>query len=236
MYLPRPHDLLWRPYVTEHHARIPGSRPVRNCSSGACRHCPDRADGCPSASPLVLDHTGADIYRSAFTGGECDSSKYQSFSIDKTTGKLNYLGSSASQFLFNTPLTFSASNLYAYGSQCINFQVGYLDTFEALKRESNGFLADTSLGANTPATPSSNQFYCRSITAVDPANHVAMGLQLIDNGTSSPIGNPQIASYTIGSNGGLTTSNTSSNMPNTTVGFIFDLAMSPRAGCWPWPG
>src|ERR1700724_3569991 len=94
------------------------------------------------ASPLVLDHTGADLYRPAFVGGLCESSEYQSFNIDKTTGKLKLLGSSAQKFLFSTPLSFSGNNVYAYGSDCIDYKGSYLDTFQTLKRESNGFLAD----------------------------------------------------------------------------------------------
>lgn len=184
-------------------------------------------DGCVSSSPLVLDHTGADLYRPAFVGGLCDSSEYQSFNIDKTTGRLKLLGSSAQKFLFNTPLTFSGNNVYAYGSDCINFQGNYLDTFQTLKRESNGFLADTSFTTNPPPSPTSGEFYCRSLTAADPTSHVAVAVQLIDTNTSSPVGLPQVATYTSSSSGNLTTTSTHANMPKTATGFVLDLAMSP---------
>ena len=184
-------------------------------------------DGCVSSSPLVLDHTGADLYRPAFVGGLCESSEYQSFNIDKTTGKLKLLGSSAQKFLFNTPLSFSGNNVYAYGSDCIDYKGNYLDTFETLKRESNGFLADTSLTTAPPASPSSSDFYCRSLTAADPANHVAVAVQLIDNNTSSTVGLRQLATYTSNSSGNLTTTSTQANMPKTATGFVLDLAMSP---------
>ncbi|MCU1314557.1 MAG: hypothetical protein JWM54_2314, partial [Acidobacteriaceae bacterium] len=184
-------------------------------------------DGCVSSSPLVLDHTGADLYRPAFVGGLCESSEYQSLNIDKTTGKLKLLGSSAQKFLSSTPLSFSANNVYAYGSDCFNYKGSYLDTFQTLKRESNGFLADTSLTTNPPPSPSSSEFYCRSLTAADPANHVAVAVQLIDFNTSSTVGLPQLATYTSTSSGNLTTTSTQANMPKTATGFVLDLAMSP---------
>jgi 6-phosphogluconolactonase (cycloisomerase 2 family) len=184
-------------------------------------------DGCVSSSPPVLDHTGADLYRPALVGGLCESSEYQSFNIDKTTGKLKLLGSSAQKFLFNTPLSFSGNNIYAYGSDCINYKGNYLDTFQALRRESNGFLADTSFTTNPPPSPSSSEFYCRSLTAADPTNHVAVAVQLIDFNTSSTVGLPQLATYTSASSGNLTTTSTQANMPKTATGFVLDLAMSP---------
>jgi hypothetical protein len=68
------------------------------------------------------------LYRPALVGGLCESSEYQSFNIDKTTGKLKLLGSRAQKFLFSTPLSFSANNVYAYGSDCINYKGGVIST------------------------------------------------------------------------------------------------------------
>lgn len=52
-------------------------------------------------------------------------------------------------------------------------------------------------------------------------------LQPIDPTTSSPDGPTQLASYTIGSSGALTTSSTDANMPSTTVEPILNLSMAP---------
>jgi hypothetical protein len=80
--------------------------------------------GCFYATPLVLDHTGATLYREEDVGGLCEEAEYQSFTIDIPTGKLKYIGKSGQQFLFNTPLSFSGNNKFAYGSDCIDYQGG----------------------------------------------------------------------------------------------------------------
>ena len=189
-------------------------------------------DGCVTASPLVLEHTGADLYRRATVGLHCDSSAHQSFQIDKATGRLKLLGTSAAKFLNSTPLTFSGDNVYAYGtngyssgSEC--FKGVSSNTFQTLKRESNGFLADTSFTTNPPPSPSSGKFYCRSLTAADPANHVAVAVQLTDTSTLSAVGLPQLARYTSDSSGNLTTTSKHANMPTTATGAVIGLGMSP---------
>jgi hypothetical protein len=182
--------------------------------------------GCAYPGDLVLDHSGSDLYLSATTGGLCDHSKYQSYKINWQTGVLTYLGSAAESFLFSTPLTISSNNLYAYGTRCINYQGNYLDTFSVLHRDSNGFLTLT--GIPQPSANNGNTFYCADGAAADPAGHVAIGLQAIDN-NSSPAGLPHIASYTIGSSGALSTPTPFSSMPTASVGdgFSLSLRMSP---------
>ena len=183
--------------------------------------------GCIFPGALVLDHSGTDLYFSGTTGSLCDHSLYQSFKINSTTGFLQFLGNTPDLFLFNTPLTFSGNNVYAYGTDCVNFQGNYTDTFTTYKRESTGALAATSISAPTPPPPSASDFYCRSLVAADPTNHLALALQAIDNTTSSPDGLPQLASYTAAANGNLSTTSTHQNMPKTSVGFPMNLAMSP---------
>jgi hypothetical protein len=173
------------------------------------------AGGCAYPGSVVLDHSGADLYLDATTGGLCDHTKYQSYKINWQTGALTYLGSSAESFLFSTPLTISSNNLYAYGSQCINYQGNYLDTFSVLHRDSNGFLTLTGIPQTSPNN--GNTFYCANGAAADPAGHVAIGLQAINDG-SSPIGLPRIASYTIGSSGALSTPTSFGSMPTASVG------------------
>jgi hypothetical protein len=188
----------------------------------------DRNSGCPNPAPLILDHTGANVYRAATAGGLCDSTSHQSFSIQKPTGRLTFLGNGPTTFLFNTPLTFIGNNAYAYGSDCVNFQGNYTDTFTTLHRQSNGLLLNVNANAPTPAAKNSGDFYCRSITAADPTNHLAVSLQAIDPSTSQPDGAPQLATYTAdGSNGNLTTTSTFANMPSTDVQYVLGMAMSP---------
>jgi outer membrane protein assembly factor BamB len=184
-------------------------------------------NGCVFPAPLILDHTGANLYLPASVGGLCDSTQHLSFTIDKPTGGLRFLGSTSETFLFDTPLSFSANNLYAYGTDCVEFQTGFLDTFHVYKRGSNGLLTLTAISPPTPPPPTSGDFYCRSQTAADPSNHLAVSVQAIDLSTSQPDGQPQLATYTADASGNLTTPSTSGNMPGAAVGFVTNLSMSP---------
>ncbi|MFL6306768.1 MAG: hypothetical protein ACJ72H_24815 [Candidatus Sulfotelmatobacter sp.] len=185
------------------------------------------SSGCAAPGDLILDHSGANLYLEATIGGLCDNSEYQSYKLNAQSGVLTFLGSSASSFLFSTPLTFSSNNRFAYGTQCINYQGNYLDTFSVLERDKNGFLTLTGI-PQPPPTNNGNTFYCAAGTAADPASHLAVSLQAIEGG-SVPTGLPRIASYTIGSSGALSTPTPFSSMPTTTVGdgFSINLSMSP---------
>ena len=185
------------------------------------------SSGCVFPSPLILDHTGANLYLASTVGSLCDSTEHQSFTIDKPTGALRFVGSTSQTFLFDTPLTFGANNVYAYGTDCVNFQGNVTDTFHVYKRGSNGLLTLTAINPPTPPPPTSGDFYCRSQTAADPSNHLAVSVQAIDVSTSQPDGQPQLATYTADASGNLTTPSTSGNMPGTAVGFVTNLSMSP---------
>jgi hypothetical protein len=183
--------------------------------------------GCVYPTVLNLDHSGADLYRVQFSGGLCDHTHYQSFTIDNTTGKLHFLGKSADSFLFNFPLTITANNAYAYGSECLNYQGNPLDTFAGYVRQSSGLLNLASVSAPDPATQNSNDFYCRAWTAADPTSHVAV--TFTDTNFNDPYSSPatQLGVYSVQSGGNLTTTSTWSNMPSTAVGSVAGLAMSP---------
>jgi hypothetical protein len=181
--------------------------------------------GCNGLGPLILDHTGSTLYVAATVGGDCDQSEYESFSINKKNGELTFLGSTSQTNLFNSPLSFLANNKFAYGTDCINFQGGFLDTFAGLKRESTGMVNYVNVSLPTPTAKDGN-VYCRDLTATDPDSHVAVALLAISGG-STVVGSPQLATYTADSSGNLTTKSTASNMPTTKVMTIGTLAMSP---------
>ena len=185
------------------------------------------SSGCVYPAPLILDHTGANLYLAATVGSLCDSTEHQSFTIDKPTGALRFVGSTSQTFLYDTPLSFSANNVYAYGTDCVNFQGNVTDTFHVYKRGSNGLLTLTAINPPTPPPLVSGDFFCRSQTAADPSNHLAVSVQAIDPSTSQPDGLPRLAAYTADASGNLTVSNISGNMPTTAVGYVNNLSMSP---------
>lgn len=186
--------------------------------------------GCQGQGQIVLDHTGANLYESVLAGGLCDSTVYQSFTVEKPTGKLKYLGSSTESFLYNTPLSFIGDNIFAYGSECIDYQGGYLDTFSGYRRQSDGMLNYAAVSTPEPATPdakSFGSFYCASLTAADRTNHLAVSLQRINLTSESPEGPTVLATYTADKYGNLNTTSTYENMPATEVGDVSDMDMAP---------
>jgi hypothetical protein len=179
---------------------------------------------CNAIGPTILDRTSASLYVASLAG-DCGSTEYESFEIDRSTGELTFLGSSPQVFLFNSPLSFLSNNKYAYGSDCINFQGNYTDTFSALFRATTRLLMYANLGLPVLAAKGGDT-YCPNLTAADPSGHLAVSMQTISGG-DTVVGAPQIATYTADSSGNLTTKSTASNMPSTKVLTISTLAMSP---------
>ena len=188
---------------------------------------------CPNlqASPLVLDHTGADLYAVAFQGDTCNATSYKSFKINKATGGLTYLGDSGTRLVWNFPLRFNSNNEYAYGAGCVGGLTTpyWADAFGILKRSSTGKLTYINAAAPMPPTKDSNSFFCRSHTAADPADNLIVGVyKLGPRSTGLFNEGSMLATYHIQSNGSLTTNSKYNNMPWVTeVGEIEDLQTSP---------
>ncbi len=190
----------------------------------------DKGSGnvCNDGQFLTLDHTGSYLYQQvAFVNCAGNGSAYESWSVNKSTGLLNYLGTStpneASTNIY--PLTIAADNKYAYASTCgENSETagnGY-------KIQSNGNLLDlTAMSAQAPSgQPSSSGTYtpCLGFATADPTNHVAAAVNWVGEGTYPA----QIATYAINtSNGNVITNSSYSNMPSVDVGAIRWMSMSP---------
>jgi len=129
---------------------------------------------------------------------------------------------SAASPVFNTPLSFLGNNKFGYSSSCYHYSAGIYEFF----RSSTGTLTLSGNAARTPS-PASGNFYCTYLTAADPTNHVAISVQQLSGSTWATVGSPQLATYTAGTSGHLTTKSTFSNMPHTAVQFVTDLKMSP---------
>ena len=183
------------------------------------------------ASPLVLDHTGATLYTVAYHGIGCNSTSYKSFAIDKTTGGLTYLGDSGTRPVWNSPLRFSADNRFAYGAGCVGGLTSpfWAESFGILKRSSSGLLTYTNASAPKPPTKDNTYFFCRSLTAADPADNLIVGVYKLDAASTSLFNEgSMLATYDMQSNGSLTTTSKYNNMPWVTeVGELEDLQMSP---------
>jgi hypothetical protein len=176
--------------------------------------------GCGNANQIFIDHTGSTLYDVAFFGSECSNNTYEIFTIENSTGKLNFLGLGGSTESIEGPFTTIANDKYGYTAACYHFD-GSITPF---RRNSNGSL--TELNFNIPFPNASSGSYCGLGQAADPANHVAIAMQAFDD-PGSPTTGTQLGTYTAASNGNLTTTSTKSNMPSVAVGNLTVLNMAP---------
>jgi hypothetical protein len=178
---------------------------------------------CGSSGPLFLDRTGASLYDMEFNGDACSNNSYQSLATNTSSGRLRNLGSGASGEWFYLPATFIGNNVYAYTAVCLYDMYWEIAGF---KRSSSGLLSQININAPTPA-PKTGDFFCPSQTAADTTNHVAITFQPVDQNSFSPNGPAQLAAYTAGSSGNLSTASTVANMPAASVGTVTGLGMAP---------
>jgi WD40 repeat protein len=170
---------------------------------------------------LFLDRTGATVYDTDFYCCGSDDA-FQFFSLDQSTGGLNYLGVTTPTWSYYVPLSFMGSNVYAYASECSEYSAVF-----GFQRNNDGTLTALNINPALPVAPKGYS-YCPNQLVAGPANHLAMALTPT-NGTESPHSAPppQLATYTADKSGNLTTNNTRFNMPKTAVSWITDIAMSP---------
>lgn len=184
-------------------------------------------NGCKNGSrgELILDHSGANLYDLNLDGDAiCSNNVYQSFRIERPGDKLNYIGGDEVGYWASGPLSITGNNKYAYGASCDNDM--YWEIF-GMQRNGDGTLTSVNINAPTPTPKKVDQFFCPSLTASDPTNHVAISLQAVTQDFTSD-GPTQLATYTVDNAGNLTTNSTYANMPATAVGYVSDMRMSPN--------
>ena len=174
-------------------------------------------NGCDSEpGSIVLDHTGASLYSFDDSGDAiCSNNVYQAYSVTKSSGALKYLNDAGGDEELAGPLTFSSNNQYAYTSDCYHFTA----QISGFKRSSTGAL--TALPYNLPF-PSGG--WCPYLAAADPAMHLAVPMYPCNEYGCS--GTYQLATYTIASDGNLSTTSTPATMPKISVGLLA-LNMAP---------
>lgn len=169
---------------------------------------------------LFFDRTGSTLYDFDIYGSQAANNTYQFFDIDQQSGVLSYLGAtSAASADWQTPLTFTGDDHFAYGSSCYH---GFQNIY-GFSRDSNGTLSTLDTIAPFPSTP--NGAYCPYWAASDAYSHLAISLTPNEELTNT--GPTQLATYTVDSAGNLSTSSTSDNMPPIAVGDVLDMKISP---------
>jgi hypothetical protein len=168
-------------------------------------------NGCDGPGPLFLDHTGATLYN--LLNVNCFDNTYESLRIEKSSGDLQYLGSSGDDLGFGAPLSFIGDNVYAYATVCSARE----SEIVGFKRNSDGMLTQLNIDPTL--------VNCPYFAVADPTNHLAVFVgQYPEFGPPAP---SQIAAYTVETNGDLSTKSTTENSPKTEVTNVSDMSMSP---------
>jgi hypothetical protein len=176
--------------------------------------------GCGNANNINLDHTGSTLYDFAVFGSQCSNNTYETFKINNSTGKLEFIGDAGSTEAIEGYLSFLSNDKYGYVADCYHFD----GTILGFRRNSNGSL--TVLNFNIPFPSASSGGYCGLGQATDPAGHVAVAMQAFDDPGSATTG-IQLGTYTAASYGNLSTTSTQHNMPTIAVGNPNALNMAP---------
>jgi hypothetical protein len=166
---------------------------------------------------VYLDHTGSTLYADYYT----TNNDYLSFSINQSSGRLTKIGDLAGGPPNNTPVSFIGNNVYAYSSSCYHFDQEII----GVKRNTDETLSYLNSTFPFPAEKSGG-FYCPWKAAADPTNHLAIAMEPLNSNWGQD-GLWQLASYTAGATGNLTTKSTFSNMPTVLVGAVNDYSISP---------
>jgi hypothetical protein len=182
-------------------------------------------DDCGSAMYGVLDHTGQDLYILIGVPGVFPAcSAYQSFRVNETTGALTFVGGTK-QFGVMAPLAITANDRFAYSTNDANNSGGL--PFIGFAREASGALGTLNLTETDP-TPPFPWNWIPWIVRADPANHLAVALGSVENWASplQQFGPVQLGSYSVDTQGNITTTNTPEQMPVPDVGPTL-MTMSP---------
>lgn len=155
---------------------------------------------------ITLDHTGGTLY-----GQNHGLSDILAYEVRWTDGGLEYLHNTYSETLeysfpdFYSPLTFTGDNKYAYGN-----------TYDGFLRAGNHTLID--LHVTTPPLASLE-------VAADPNGNLAGLMKLGFDANGAGIFG--VASYKVGADGSLTTTQTTANVPRAKLKDVNSMSMSP---------
>ena len=171
-----------------------------------------------------FDHTGENVY---LLDGELCGGGLQSFSLSKT-GELKFEGSVSDEQAQLLP-TITGNDKFAYAvydtlpsdAGCASYGV------LGFARGSGGVLQRISCSEADPTPPSGYKYFQAGIGAAgDPTNHLATAVFAdIEPCDGEALSGVQIASYTVGSQGDLVSTNTWKDMP--TLAWVSLMKTSP---------
>jgi hypothetical protein len=178
--------------------------------------------GCGFANQLIFDHSGSSLYVTE-SRADCANNAVTDWAVDWATGGLDYLGLTDTGNWNINAAYFTGNDKYAYtayNDSCMYYSMN------RFTRAANGMLTESTSVMNSPTPPARFRAYVPYLGAADPTNHVAFAEYPANppGCTSDPV---QLATYTAKSDGSLTTTSTSANMPTTAIRTLYDMKMSP---------
>ena len=187
----------------------------------------DPNNPCGNALQMFFDRTGDSLYVIEINASNaCANDVIASFSVEKGSGGLKYLGLASSGTFPGdyTLASFIGNNVYAYSadqSGCVYPGVfGYQRASDGLLNFVNNFTF------NYPTPPPGVNAYYPDLAVTDSTNHVAI-VEQPANPPGCANGALQLATYTVEKNGNIHTNSTYKNMPATQIQSVFDMKMSP---------
>ena len=174
---------------------------------------------CGGTAGAEFDHTGKDIYVLLGLNG---CSALQSYQIS-SAGALSFLDSTSFDSGYVDPYVplpaITGGNIFAYSGVYIGSCGEQTNVFQ---RQASGALQIYGVAGdapgpsmNFPTADPGNGFQALPAVTADLSNHLAVPLQQSDGcGPYVPV---QLASYTVGSDGSLNTTNTMQNMPTPNI-------------------
>jgi hypothetical protein len=182
-----------------------------NYTGGSCGNTAD-----PVGPQAVLDHTGKSVYVLLQGDGNHLCASYQTFNVN-SDGSFTFNGDSQVSVESGGDATVPSilgNETFAYADNFVPFD----NKITGFRRESSGTLQYT--GLVNPTFSGSDSYKAYRPDASPTENFVVLREFLNDSGY------PQLGSFSVGSNGALTSTNTSANMPQTNLQ-VTESAFSP---------
>jgi 6-phosphogluconolactonase (cycloisomerase 2 family) len=165
---------------------------------------------CGPGSPQLADPTGSKLYATAgFLDGGDWNGYLQTFAVDPSTGAISYVSTNMqveSRDWAQAFGSFSRDDAFVYGTNETIFTTNIV----LATQRADGSLSESSNGPDLNGLPYANAD--TMVVGTDPTNHLVAAIEP-SNANGDPAAPMQLASFTINSDGTLTTTNTSAQMP-----------------------
>lgn len=199
---------------------------LKQISSFAAGNLSKTSPPSPVGGPVSLffDHAGLTLYDGFANLNGTGNNGYQALSFNSKTGEVELIGNAGSSPGLDEALAFTSGDQFAYTTSCYRG----IAAITGFQRGSNGALTPLSESGLAPMpTAPTGQGYCPQDVISDSGNHLIIAVGITPGGGMPPTGPWQLATYTVNSDGSVSTVSTSTSMPTTNVGTPQSYRLSP---------